>query len=307
MATSGETMESEERAADGRPGALGELLGPVRGRLILGVALQAVASISSLGSFIAIHPLATALLAGDDDRAWRVVLFAAVTLMVRFVAQSVSYLLMHDADMEFQLRLRRRLARRLGRLPLGWFSSRNSATVKKTLADDVEALHYLVAHSLPDLTMAIVAPVAALSYLLFLDWRLTLLTLVTMPLFGLLFRVTGRRSGRQGERLGRAIVGVNTAVIEFVQGITVIKAFGQRGRADVRYTAAVDDYMATLSAVKGPILRLSSIAYALVSPATMLLASSAAARSSSRWAGPGRSRCCPSSCWGWRSPRRWSW
>ncbi|MFC8627619.1 hypothetical protein [Streptomyces anulatus] len=35
MATSGETMESEERAADGRPaGALGELLGPVRGRLI---------------------------------------------------------------------------------------------------------------------------------------------------------------------------------------------------------------------------------------------------------------------------------
>ncbi|MFD5641740.1 ABC transporter ATP-binding protein, partial [Streptomyces anulatus] len=273
MATSGETMESEERAADGRPGALGELLGPVRGRLILGVALQAVASISSLGSFIAIHPLATALLAADDDRAWRVVLFAAVTLMVRFVAQSVSYLLMHDADMEFQLRLRRRLARRLGRLPLGWFSSRNSATVKKTLADDVEALHYLVAHSLPDLTMAIVAPVAALSYLLFLDWRLTLLTLVTMPLFGLLFRVTGRRSGRQGERLGRAIVGVNTAVIEFVQGITVIKAFGQRGRADVRYTAAVDDYMATLSAVKGPILRLSSIAYALVSPATMLLAS----------------------------------
>ncbi len=274
MATSGETMESEERAADGRPaGALGELLGPVRGRLVLGVALQAVASISALGSFIAIHPLATALLAGDDDRAWRVVLFAAVTLMVRFVAQSLSYLLMHDADMEFQLRLRRRLARRLGRLPLGWFSSRNSATVKKTLADDVEALHYLVAHSLPDLTMAIVAPVAALSYLLFLDWRLTLLTLVTMPLFGLLFRVTGRRSGRQGERLGRAIVGVNTAVIEFVQGITVIKAFGQRGRADVRYTAAVDDYMATLSAVKGPILRLSSIAYALVSPATMLLAS----------------------------------
>ncbi|MEV7870644.1 ABC transporter ATP-binding protein [Streptomyces sp. NPDC088124] len=277
MATSGgETMENDDPVTDGpgrTGGALGVLLRPVRGRLILGIVLQGVAAISSLGSFIAIYPLATALLSGDGDRARRVVLFAAVALMVRFVAQSLSYLLMHDADMEFQLRLRRRIARRLGRLPLGWFTSRNSATVKKTLADDVESLHYLVAHSMPDLTMAVVTPVAALVYLFALDWRLTLITLVTMPLFGVLFRMTGRRSGRQGERLGRAIVGVNTAVIEFVQGIAVIKAFGQRDRAWGRYTGAVDAYMATLSDVKGPILRLSSIAYALVCPATMLLAS----------------------------------
>ncbi|MFI1012560.1 ABC transporter ATP-binding protein [Streptomyces sp. NPDC020965] len=275
-AESGETMASEERDPEGggRPaGALGTLLRPVRGRLILGVALQGVAGISSLGAFIAIYPLATALLSGDDDRAWRVVLFAAVTLMVRFVAQSLSYLLMHDADMEFQLRLRRRIAQRLGRLPLGWFSSRNSATVKKTLVDDVESLHYLVAHSMPDLTIAAVTPVAALVYLFALDWRLTLVTLVTMPLFGVLFRMTGRRSGRQGERLGGAIVGVNTAVVEFVQGITVIKAFGQRDRANARYTRAVDEYMETLAAVKGPILRLSSIAYASICPAAILLAS----------------------------------
>ncbi|MFD5749860.1 ABC transporter ATP-binding protein [Streptomyces sp. NPDC127033] len=277
MATSGgETMENDDPVTDGpgrTGGALSVLLRPVRGRLILGVVLQGVAAISSLGSFIAIYPLATALLSGDGDRARRVVLVAAAALMVRFVAQALSYLLMHDADMEFQLRLRRRIARRLGRLPLGWFTSRNSATVKKTLADDVESLHYLVAHSMPDLTMAIVTPVAALAYLFALDWRLTLITLVTMPLFGVLFRMTGRRSGRQGERLGRAIVGVNTAVIEFVQGIAVIKTFGQRDRAWGRYTGAVDDYMATLSDVKGPILRLSSIAYALVCPATMLLAS----------------------------------
>ncbi|MFE2940725.1 ABC transporter ATP-binding protein [Streptomyces sp. NPDC059255] len=277
MATSGgETMENDDPVTDGHGrtgGPLGVLLRPVRGRLILGIVLQGVAAISSLGSFIAIYPLATALLSGDGDRARRVVLVAAVALMVRFVAQALSYLLMHDADMEFQLRLRRRIARRLGRLPLGWFTSRNSATVKKTLADDVESLHYLVAHSMPDLTMAVVTPVAALAYLFALDWRLTLITLVTMPLFGVLFRMTGRRSGRQGERLGRAIVGVNTAVIEFVQGIAVIKTFGQRDRAWGRYTGAVDDYMATLSDVKGPILRLSSIAYALVCPATMLLAS----------------------------------
>ncbi|MEV5976601.1 ABC transporter ATP-binding protein [Streptomyces sp. NPDC052114] len=255
--------------------ALRAVLRPVRGRIAFGVALQALAGIASLGSFIAIHPLAVALLADDPDEStvWWTVGFAALALVVRFVAQAVSHLLMHDADMEFQLRLRRRIARRLSRVPLGWFSSRNSATVKKALADDVDSLHYLVAHALPDLTLALVTPVAALVYLLALDWRLALLTLVTTPVFGVLFRMTGKRGGRQHERLAGAVVGINSAVIELVQGISVIKAFGQRDRAGARFSKAVDDYMVTFTAVKGPLMSLSSLAYASVSPAAMLTAS----------------------------------
>ncbi|GAA2332319.1 ATP-binding cassette domain-containing protein [Streptomyces violaceusniger] len=255
--------------------ALRALLRPVRGRITAGVALQALAGIASLGSFVAIYPLAVALLADEPDGStvWWIVASAALALVVRFVAQSLSYLLMHDADMEFQLRLRRRIADRLSRVPLGWYSSRNSATVKKALADDVDSMHYLVAHALPDLTMALVTPVAALVYLFALDWRLALVTLVTTPVFGVLFRMTGKRGGRQHERLAGAIVGINTAVIEFVQGISVIKAFGQRDKASERFNKAVDDYMTTFTAVKGPLMSLSSLAYASVSPAAMLAAS----------------------------------
>ncbi|MEU8872179.1 ABC transporter ATP-binding protein [Streptomyces javensis] len=255
--------------------ALRALLRPVRGRITVGVGLQALAGIASLGSFVAIYPLAVALLADepDESKVWWIVASAALALVVRFVAQSLSYLLMHDADMEFQLRLRRRIADRLSRVPLGWFSSRNSATVKKALADDVDSMHYLVAHALPDLTMALVAPVAALACLFALDWRLALVTLVTTPVFGVLFRMTGKRGGRQHARLAGAIVGINTAVIEFVQGISVIKAFGQRDKASERFNKAVDDYMVTFTAVKGPLMSLSSLAYASVSPVAMLAAS----------------------------------
>ncbi|MCX4849508.1 ABC transporter ATP-binding protein [Streptomyces sp. NBC_00893] len=278
------TADGDGQDADRMPGvgqdreegaALRALLRPVRGRIALGVALQALAGIASLGSFIAIHPLAVALLEEEPDepKVWWIVGFAALALVVRFVAQSLSYLLMHDADMEFQLRLRRRIAGRLSRVPLGWFSGRNSATVKKALADDVESMHYLVAHALPDLTTALVVPVAAVVYLFALDWRLALVTLVTTPVFGVLFRMTGKRGGRQHERLAGAVVGINTAVIELVQGIAVIKAFGQRDKAGKRYSKAVEDYMVTFTAVKGPLLSLSSIAYASVSPAVMLATS----------------------------------
>lgn len=243
--------------------------------MVCGIALQAVAAAASLGSFLAIHLLALALLSGTPraSEAWAAVLFAAAALVLRFAAQSGSYLLLHEADMDFQLRLRRRIAKRLGRVPLGWFSSRNSATVKKALADDVDSLHYLVAHALPDLTAAVVTPAAALTYMLTLDWRLTAITMLTAPLFGVLFRMTGRRSRSQAARMADAVLAVNAAVVEFVQGISVIKAFGRRDRADRRYTEAVDAYTATFAAVKGPVLRLSSVAFASVSPAAMLLAS----------------------------------
>ncbi len=267
--TSGRAREGPETEA------LGALLRPVRGRMLCGIALQAVAAVASLGSFLAIYLLAVALLSAEPspEAAWSAVLFAAVALVLRFAAQSAGYVVLHDADLGFQLRLRRRVAQRLGRVPLGWFSSRNSASVKKALADDVDSLHYLVAHAVPDLTTAVVTPVAALTYLIALDWRLTAVTLLTAPVFGVLFRMTGKRSGRQGERMAGAVTGLNAAVVEFVQGISVIKAFGRRDKADRRFTEAVDVYMDTFTAVKGPILRLSSLAYASVSPAAMLLAS----------------------------------
>ncbi|NEE25760.1 ABC transporter ATP-binding protein, partial [Streptomyces sp. SID7982] len=75
------TAQDEGRDTDGTPGtgeegaALRALLRPVRGRIVLGVVLQAVAGIASLGSFIAIHPLAVALLEDepDESRVWWIV------------------------------------------------------------------------------------------------------------------------------------------------------------------------------------------------------------------------------------------
>ncbi|MFE9748351.1 ABC transporter ATP-binding protein [Saccharothrix saharensis] len=262
----------------GNRDGLRAMLRPVRGRIAAGVVLQAIATIASLATFVAIHLLAVELLrpAVDPGAVRLVVALAAAALVVRLIAQAVGYQLMHDADIDFQLAVRRRVAAKLGRVPLGWFGARNSAAVKKALADDVEAVHYLVAHALPDLTAAVVMPVSALLLLVAFDWRLTLATLIGLPVFAVLFVATSRRGSRQGERMAGAVAGITRAVVEFVQGIAVIKAFGGRDRADSRFHRAIDDYMVAFSAVKGPILKLSATAYALVSPAAMLLSATAA-------------------------------
>ncbi|SHG60778.1 ABC transporter ATP-binding protein [Streptoalloteichus hindustanus] len=265
---------SEQAAtAGGGMGPLAAILAPERPRLLLAVALRVVASVASLVPFVAIYELARELVGGapDNSRVWTVAGVAVGAVLVRFLFQDLAANVTHAVDMDIQLRLRRRMTEHLGAVPLGWFTDNNSGQVKKALQDDVEALHYAVAHAVLDLAGAIAAPIAALVYLVTVDWRLALLTLITLPVYAMFHRAKERTAGEHMGELGGAMGRINSAVVEFVQGIAVVKTFGQARRAHDTFAQAADDYMNTFGRVVRPILRLEAVSSAIVAPAVMLL------------------------------------
>ncbi|MFI6481670.1 ABC transporter ATP-binding protein [Nonomuraea sp. NPDC050663] len=245
------------------------LMAPIRKRLITAALAHVVYALSALVPFVCVAELARALLTGGDP--WPVVWVAIGALLLRFLAFGASGVITHFADADLQLHLRRRLAARLSKVPLGWFTERNSGQVKKVLQDDVREMHHLVAHALLDLLAAAVIPVAALVYLLWVDWRLTLVTLLPIPLFAAAFAVMMRGYGEQMRRWGEATARINAAVVEFVQGIAVIKTFGQASRSHERFARAADDFADFFGAWVRPMLRLSGVSTALIAPPTMLL------------------------------------
>ncbi|MET7400473.1 ABC transporter ATP-binding protein [Dactylosporangium sp. NPDC005572] len=253
---------------------LGALLAPVRGRLTAAIALQTVSAVASLVPFVAVAELGRTLLGAgppDDRRVWTIAGIAAGGLLVRFLAMAAAGGLTHFADADLQLDLRRRLARHLGTVPLGWFGNRSSGELKKAMQDDVAALHHLVGHALTDLAAAVVTPVVALAYLLWVDWRLALLVLATVPLFLVVYAVMMRGYPEKMAAYTQALARINTAVVEFVQGIAVVKTFGQARRAHRRFLAATDDFADFFGAWAGSLVRAEAVASALVSPAVMLL------------------------------------
>ncbi|MET9969834.1 ABC transporter ATP-binding protein [Streptomyces sp. NPDC006356] len=265
--------------AAGKPPGLGDLLAPVRGRLLAAVVAQAAAAVCSMVPFIAVAELARALLASggpDEGRAWAAAWTAVAALVARLVLYAVAGALTHYADADLQLGLRRRIARHLGRLPLGWFTENSSGEVKKAAGDDISTLHHLVAHTALEVTAAVVAPVTALVYLLTVDWRLALVALLPL-LFGFWFfkqamsggeEVTGRFFGSMGR--------VNAAVVEFVHGITVVKAYGRTARAHRAYDDAADDFAVFFRDWIMSTTRASSAAgFALSGPAALLVATAA--------------------------------
>ncbi len=77
---------------------------------------------------------------------------------------------LHAVDARFERDLRQQLLGKLAKVPLGWFTSRDSGRVKRLVQDDTLSLHYLVTHAVPDAAAAVVAPLAVLVYLFTVHW-----------------------------------------------------------------------------------------------------------------------------------------
>ncbi|WP_280342558.1 ABC transporter ATP-binding protein [Nocardia abscessus] len=225
------------------------LLRPHVGGFAAVVVLQVIGAVAGLAPLLAVVELGRALLSTgpiDHGRVWFVVVLGVVGLFVRLLFTAASSGLGHVLDGRVQLSFRRQLAAHLGRVPIGWFSQRRTGELAKVVSEDVSALHPFIAHAPGELVSAFVVPLVSLVYLCTVDWRLTLITLVPVLLAVALvpLMMTPARQREQSE-FDAAMGRIADSVVEFVQGIAVVKAFGGGDRAHRRFRTAVDDFADT--------------------------------------------------------------
>ncbi|MFI6795689.1 ABC transporter ATP-binding protein [Streptosporangium canum] len=211
------------------------------------VILQVIGAVAGLAPLLAVVELGRALLAPgpiDHGHVWSVVVAGAAGLFVRLLFTAASSGIGHLLDGRVQLSFRRQLAARLGRVPIGWFSRRRTGELAKVVGEDVSAVHPFIAHTPGELVAAFVVPLVSLIYLFTIDWRLTLITLIPVVLAVALvpLMMTPTRL-REQEEFDAAMGRIASSVVEFVQGISVVKAFGGAGRAHRRFRTAADDFV----------------------------------------------------------------
>ena len=249
---------------------LAELQRPVRGRVTFAAVLQALATALSMVPAVAVVEIGRRLLAGQQNGLWPIAWLAVGLFAARLVLYAAAGLISHLADAELALTLRQRLADHLGVLPLHWFAGGVSSAVKTTVQDDVSALHHAVAHARGDLASAVTGPVVIVGYLTWVDWRLALVTVAaTAAAQGVRLRMA-RRSSEPVGRIAAANAELSAAAIELVQGISVVKAFGQ-ARAPDRFRAAARGYADAHDEAQRVFIRQRALTRATVAPATILL------------------------------------
>lgn len=211
-----------------------EILKSARATLIGCAVLAAVSALAGMAPLFVVVELSRRLLVGDNN-VWPIIIVAVVALAVKQLGVLAAGVMTHLADIQVSFRIRRELLAKLSRVPLEWFSDRNSGIVKKAVEDDVAALHRLIAHSIVELSAAAVPPVVAFGYLFVLDWRMALITLLPVVAGVAAYQRAAASAGAKYPEFMEWLARLNGAAVEFVNGIGVVKAFGTPGAASRRF------------------------------------------------------------------------
>lgn len=281
--TTAEAMSPDEIEAPAEKGpadpgqnadALADVMAPARNRVRIAVVLQVLASVATIVPFVGMAELAkTFLTTGttDQSKVWMIVGIVVAALVARTVLGGFALVLTHAADLRVQHATRVRMVERLGQAPLGWFSRHASGLVRKATTDDIAAIHYLVAHAAVDAAAAITVPLAGVAYLLVLDWRLALAGVATIPIYVAVYAVMTRGAAEKSAQVNAGLERISQTIVEFVSGISVVKTFGQAGRAHAAYRKAAEEFSDGYAGWVGPMLRTDALATIPISAPVVLL------------------------------------
>lgn len=251
------------------------VLAPVRGALIGCGVLSAVSALAGMAPLIAVVEIARRLLHGDRD-VWPILVFALIALAVKQLGTLAAGVLTHLADIRASFGIRRALLRKLRRVPLGWFTDRNSGIVKKTVEDDVAALHHLIAHSVVEVTAAAVPPVVAIIYLFMIDWRMALVSLLPLVTGVIVYQRAMAGANTKYPQFMEWLTRLSGAAVEFVNGIGVVKAFGTPGVASRRFQEVSRNFARFFLDWARSTSKASVVSEILISPPTVLAVTAAA-------------------------------
>ena len=164
------------------------------------------------------------------------VIYAIVIVIVSMVAFLLSGILSHIAAFNILYGLRKTITKKVGILPMGYLSHRNSGAFKKIISDDVERIETFVAHQIPDFVKAIALPLLTLGYLFSEDWRLALISclplLVLVVIMPLMF---GSKNQNLTQKYHHSLEEMSAGIVEYVRAMPVMKIFQQSAETFDKY------------------------------------------------------------------------
>lgn len=217
---------------------------------ILGMVLAGVSTVLSMIPFVCIwfvvRDLLSALAAGDMSLAmhsgvyaWWAVGFSVLSILLYFLALCCSHL----AAFRTASNMRKAALHHIVTLPLGYFSQNASGRLHKVIDDNARLTEEFLAHQLPDLTGAVVMPIAVLILIFTFDWRLGVCCLVPLVIsFFCMKQMMGGDNAHFMEGYMAALETMNKEAAEYIRGIPVVKVFQQTVYSFKNFHAAIEEY-----------------------------------------------------------------
>lgn len=214
---------------------------PHRSGFALSVVLAIISVASGLVPYFAVAEIVTLLISGEMDFSvylqWG--LIGLIAYFARSVFHGLSTRCSHEATFRVLSEMRRTIAEKLTRVPMGYLTATPSGRLKTTMVERIEQMEVPLAHIIPEMTANLLVPVALVVYLFVLDWRMALASLATIPLGMLCYMAQMKEYPKKYAAVMQANKHMNATTVEYVGGIEVIKAFNQSAASYEKFTDAV--------------------------------------------------------------------
>lgn len=215
-----------------------------KGRLWLSVILSVISVVSGLVPYYCVYGMISSFTQNTLTNLMILQLcaiaFSAYIIKILFFGLSTG--LSHYAAYNILEKLRLQVTDRFLHAPLGAVTARSIGEIKNIIVDKIENIEPPLAHMIPEGAGHIMLPVVSFVALLLIDWRVALAALVTVPFSMLCMGLTFIISGKNFDKYNSSNAKMNSAIVEYIEGIEVIKAFGRTGKSYEKFADTINEY-----------------------------------------------------------------
>ena len=246
-------------------GLLLKWAGKDRKWIILSVICGLISGILVIGSYIGIYDLMDALVRGECNGQVIVndAILITTTVILRHIFLGTSGVLSHKGAYGALFTVRCMVTEHLSKVPLGALNERRTGDMKTVINEDIEKLERGLAHNLPEFVSYFIGPFVIFFYLLSVNGKLALISLIPLVLVIGIMMAMFARMMKVMDRASESARNFNSVIIEYIHGMRLIKAYNMGSQSFQKFKSAItseNDLWNEMSIKTGPLYAAFDIA-----------------------------------------------
>lgn len=212
-----------------------------KGSMVLSVATGIISVACSMIPYFGIANIIILFL-DNQAEASNVVFWVFISIggyITRILFHMISTLASHKAAFTIIRNIRHKIAGKLMHAPLGTVLNETVGRLKNVMVDEVEKMETPLAHMIPEFISNLLIPVGIFAYMASVNWYMALASLASIPLGLIPYAMVMKTYKQKYETYMEANNYMNSTIVEYIEGIEVIKAFNQSTSSYEKYRNAV--------------------------------------------------------------------
>ncbi len=153
----------------------------------------------------------------------------AITLLILYVISAVFSFVqgftMTNVSQKLTYQLRNDIAKKINNLPMKYFDTKTNGEVLSIITNDIDTLSMNLNQSITQIIMSICTIIGILIMMFSISWQMTFISLIILPIAGILVKNIVGRSQKYFERQQAYLADVNGQVEEIYGGLNIVKVF----------------------------------------------------------------------------------